>query len=98
MRVIILSLLMALGGGISLPAITAITVRHGKKMGYGMGMLMGLFYLAMATGLATGPILNGAIFDHVGLEAPFYSGGLVLLAGTILFTCLKSEYRISNKE
>jgi MFS family permease len=97
-QVIILSLLMALGGGVSLPAITAITVRYGKKMGYGMGMLMGLFYLAMATGLATGPILNGAIFDRVGLEAPFYFGGLILLAGTLLFTFLKSEYRMSNKE
>jgi MFS family permease len=95
-QVIILSLLMALGGGISLPAITATTVRHGKRMGYGMGMLMGLFYLAMATGLATGPIVNGAIFDYLGLEAPFYFGGFVLLAGTMLFTFLKSEYRMSK--
>jgi DHA1 family multidrug resistance protein-like MFS transporter len=91
-QVIVLSLFMALGGGISIPAMTAITVRHGKTMGYGMGMLMGLFYLAVAIGLATGPVLNGVIFDRLGVEAPFFFGGTILFVGTTIFLFfLKNE-------
>lgn len=84
-HVIVLSVLMALGGGISIPAMTAITVRHGKTMGYGMGMVMGLFYFAVATGLAIGPVLNGVIFDLADIKSPFFFGGFILFAGTMIF-------------
>lgn len=87
-QVIALSLFLAIGGGISIPAMTAITIEHGKAMKYGMGMLMGIFYLAVALGLATGPVLNGLIFDRIGLEASFFCGGAILFVGTAIFCFL----------
>jgi multidrug resistance protein len=73
----------ALGGILSLPAASALTVEEGRK--YGMGSTFGIFNMAMSIGMATGPILGGLIADMVNINSVFYFGAIVELSGVGLF-------------
>ncbi|MBA7697638.1 Tetracycline resistance protein, class B [subsurface metagenome] len=73
----------AIGGAISMPAATALTVEEGRK--FGMGSTMSILMMAMGIGFAIGPTLSGVIADSVDVNAVFYFGGAVGLIGTGLF-------------
>jgi len=73
----------AIGGAISMPAATALTVEEGRK--FGMGSTMSILMMAMGIGMAVGPPLSGVIADSVSINAVFYFGGIVGLIGTGLF-------------
>ena len=73
----------AIGGVISIPAATALTVKEGRK--FGMGSTMAIMMMAMSIGMALGPTLSGVIADSVDVNAVFYFGGVVGLIGTGLF-------------
>ena len=74
---------MGIGGGLALPAATAMAVEEGRT--YGMGSAMGLISLGMGLGLGTGPILAGGTSDSLGLPYAFYLATLVGLAGALAF-------------
>lgn len=74
------------GGAISLPAASALTVDEGRK--FGMASTIAIFNMAMSIGMALGPIASGAIADFSGLESVFYFGAGLSLIGTILFAWL----------
>jgi len=73
----------AIGGSISMPAASALTVDEGRK--FGMGTTMAMFAVAMSIGMAIGPILGGIIADYVGINSVFYLGAVMGLLGTSLF-------------
>jgi multidrug resistance protein len=73
----------AIGGAISMPAATALTVEEGRK--FGMGSTISILMMAMSIGFAVGPTLSGVIADSVDINAVFYFGGIVGLIGTGLF-------------
>ena len=73
----------AIGGAISMPAATALTVEKGRK--FGMGATMSIMMMAMSVGMALGPTLSGVIADSVGVNAVFYFGGVIGIIGTGLF-------------
>ena len=73
----------AIGGAISMPAATALTVEEGRK--FGMGSTISILMMAMGVGMAIGPPLSGVIADLVDVNAVFYFGGVVGLIGTGLF-------------
>jgi len=73
----------AIGGALSMPAATALSVEEGRK--FGMGSTMSILMMAMGIGFAAGPILSGVIADAVDINAVFYFGGAVGLIGTGLF-------------
>jgi MFS family permease len=73
----------AIGGAISMPAATALTVEEGRK--FGMGSTISMLMMAMSLGMAIGPPLSGVIADSVDVSAVFYFGGIVGLIGTGLF-------------
>jgi MFS family permease len=72
-----------LGVGLALPALTALVVEYGRRMGAGMGAAMGLFALSMSLGVFWGPLLGGWLIDLDGVGAAFYLAGLVSLAGAV---------------
>jgi len=74
------------GGAISLPAASALTVDEGRK--FGMASTIAIFNMAMSIGMALGPIASGAIADFSGLESVFYFGAGLSLIGTISFAWL----------
>ncbi|GAI86629.1 unnamed protein product, partial [marine sediment metagenome] len=69
----------AIGGAISMPAATALTVEEGRK--FGMGSTMSILMMAMSIGMVLGPTLSGVIADAVDINAVFYFGGAVGLIG-----------------
>lgn len=73
----------AIGGSISMPAASALTVDEGRK--FGMGATMAMFAVAMSIGMAIGPILGGIIADYVSINSVFYLGAVMGLLGTSLF-------------
>jgi MFS family permease len=73
-----------IGAGLALPALTALVVEYGRRMGAGMGAAMGLFALAMSLGVFFGPLLGGWLIDLAGIDASFYLAGLVALLGALI--------------
>ena len=74
---------MGIGGAISMPAATAITVKLGQSVG--MGTSMGLFNTAMSIGMIVAPLISGIIMDTLGLSYIFIVAGLISLFGTFVF-------------
>ena len=72
-----------LGGGISLPAASALTVEEGRK--FGMGSTIAIIAMAMSIGMAIGPLLGGVVADFVSIESVFYFAAGMALIGTSLF-------------
>ncbi len=75
--------LQGLGGAISMPASSALTVEEGRK--FGMGSTIAIFTMAMSIGMAIGPLLGGVINDFVNINSVFYFGASAGLIGTGLF-------------
>jgi len=82
-QVLLLCIFGSLGGALSMPAASAMTVREGRK--FGMGSTIAVFSIAFSMGMTIGPILSGAIRDFAGINAAFYSGAAMVLVGTGLF-------------
>ena len=75
--------LQGLGGAISMPASSALTVEEGRK--FGMGSTIAIFTMAMSIGMAIGPLLSGIIADFASINSVFYFGASAGLIGTCLF-------------
>jgi len=82
-QLLLLCVLLGIGGAISLPAASALTVDEGRKLG--MGTTIAIFTLAFSIGMAVGPLLGGVIADSVDINSVFYFGTAVGLIGTGLF-------------
>ncbi|HHJ11197.1 MAG TPA: MFS transporter, partial [Bacteroidetes bacterium] len=72
---LIIDMFMGIGGAISMPSASAITVIAGKR--YGMGASMGVFNTAMSVGMILAPLLSGMVMDTLGLIYIFYVAGIV---------------------
>ena len=81
-----------IGGAISMPATSALVVEEGRKLG--MGLAMAAFAMAFSIGMAIGPVLAGVIADSISINAVFYFGAIVGLAGTVLFIWLTRGYGV----
>lgn len=72
-----------LGGAVSIPAASALTVEEGRK--FGMGSTIAVLAVAFSIGMAIGPMLGGVIADFASIDLVFYFGAATALAGTGLF-------------
>ena len=80
---LIIDMFMGIGGAISMPSASAITVIAGKR--YGMGASMGVFNTAMSVGMILAPLLSGMVMDTLGLIYIFYVAGIVSVLGILIF-------------
>jgi MFS family permease len=78
------NLLLGIAGGIAMPALTALVVREGKKIGE-MGSMMSLFVLFHSIGMIIGPLLAGISAQFIGLTTTFVAGGVIGLLGVTGF-------------
>jgi len=78
-----ISAVIGVGSALQQPSIMAMTVIAGKD--HGMGSAMGIYNTAMSAGMVVAPLLGGAIMDLATIDWVFYVGGLIGIAGPILF-------------
>ena len=81
------SVCFGIGGGISMPAHSAITVIKGNAIG-AMGALMAIITMAHSLGMLAGALMGGVMMDLWKLHYVFPLGALVQLLGTLLFALL----------
>ena len=79
----VLAVLEGIGSGLALPPLTALAVAHGRQRGVGMGLTMGLFGLALSTGIFMGPVMGGLLTDWWGVGSAFYLAGVGGCAGAL---------------
>ncbi len=76
--------IFGIGGGVSMPAHSAITVIKGNEIG-GMGVLMAIITLAHSLGMLVGALMGGVMMDLWKLHYVFPLAALIQLVGTLLF-------------
>jgi DHA1 family tetracycline resistance protein-like MFS transporter len=70
--------LLALGGGLALPALTGVISR--RSTAREQGRVMGGVQATLSLTLILGPILAGLVFDAIGAPAPYLLGGALVAA------------------
>jgi MFS family permease len=93
---LLLNLLEGVGAGLALPALTAMTVAHGRRLEAGHGTVMGLFTLALSLGVFLGPLIGGELADLMGAggtDLSFYASGVMALLGAAALVWLSSDKR-----
>ena len=73
---------LALGSGIVIPAGLGLISRHADS--HEQGSVLGVNQSLGALGRALGPIWGGYVFQHLGHEWPFLTGGAVMLCVVVL--------------
>ncbi|MDM8540534.1 MFS transporter [Desulfococcaceae bacterium HSG9] len=84
---LIAGICFGIGGGISMPALSAITVIKGNVIG-AMGRLMAITTMAHSLGMMVGSLMGGVMMDLWKLHYVFPLGALIQLLGTLLFAFL----------
>lgn len=79
--------LFGVGGGIAMPAITALAVVNGEQK-KAMGSVMAILTVAHSLGMLTGAVAAGLAMDFFSLRLAFPVSGLVMALGTLVFACL----------
>ncbi len=86
-HIAIINAFLGLSAGISIPAVMAISVIEGRKVGY-MGSVMGLMAQAHSLGMFFGPILAGLLMQFISIKWTFIISGFILASGTGLIYLL----------
>jgi MFS transporter, DHA1 family, multidrug resistance protein len=71
------SILIGIGGGIAAPSVMALAVVAGRESG-GMASMMSLLAVANSFGMIAGPVLVGAIIDHLSARVGFMTSGTLM--------------------
>ncbi len=79
-----------IGGGVVVPAITAICVIEGSRE-KAMGSVMALLTIGHSLGMLGGSLLAGVLMDLVSLKSSFIAGSVVVVAGTLFFIWVTRE-------
>lgn len=70
-----------LGSALMMPALMALTVKIGKRIG--MGTAMGAYNTAMSLGMISAPLLGGVAMDAFSINAVFLLGGMIGVCAAI---------------
>lgn len=79
--------LFGIGGGISMPAVSALAVVKGEEK-QAMGSVMSVMTVAHSMGMFTGALLAGLSMDFFTLSHAFPCGFLIMVSGTLVFPVL----------
>jgi len=82
-QIILATTLLGLFSALSQPASTAMLVEEGTH--YGMGNTVGIFNGAMNLGFIFGPIFGAFILSIFGIDAVFYSAGIIGASAILIF-------------
>ncbi len=76
-----------IGGGTSLPALSALAVEQGRDS-QSLGSVMSLLTMAHSLGMLLGSLIAGVTMDFLELRLAFPMGAIIMAAGLIHFTWL----------
>ena len=79
-------LVISVGGGLALPAMTAIVAEEGRSLG--AGSTMGVLNTGMSIGQIAGSLLTGIIMDLYDIQAAFNIGGVLGFFSIVIFYLL----------
>ncbi|WP_289018814.1 MFS transporter [Desulfobacter postgatei] len=79
--------LFGLGGGIAMPALTALAVIKGEQR-QAMGSVMAILTSAHSLGMFTGSVMAGLAMDFFSLSYAFPCGSVVMALGVLVFPVL----------
>jgi MFS family permease len=86
------NVLFGAGGGISVPAVMAMTVIIGRKTD-SMGSLMALLTMGHSLGMLMGPVLAGIMTDVFHLSLAFMGGTVLMVIGVVVALLLTSGFQ-----
>ena len=94
---VIASVLFGLGGGISMPALMAMTVIKGSRIN-AMGSIMALMTVAHSLGMLCGALVGGFMMDFFQLRRAFPLGAVVMMmcTGFFLVSTYPQKQRINK--
>jgi predicted MFS family arabinose efflux permease len=78
------AIVFGLGGGISIPALSAMAVFEGKKTD-SQGTVMSLLTMAHSMGMLTGSLIAGLTMDYFSLNHAFPFASVIMAAGILYF-------------
>jgi len=81
------NILWGISGGFAMPALSALAVEEGKRIG-GMGTLMSILVMCHSIGMIIGPLLAGAIAEFLNITIVFFTAALTALIGVGVFALL----------
>ena len=81
------NVIFGIGGGISMPPLTALAVIKGRRV-KAMGSVMALLTVAHSFGMLLGALIGGFMMDMFQLRQAFAGGSLIMAAGVMLFAAL----------
>ncbi|OQY52713.1 MAG: MFS transporter [Desulfobacteraceae bacterium 4572_89] len=87
--------LFGIGGGISMPAITALAVIKGDRK-KAMGSVMSVMTVAHSLGMLTGSLIAGLAMDFFSLKFAFPCGMIFMAAGTIAFLFFYNQHGLNG--
>ncbi|MDZ7728155.1 MAG: MFS transporter [Dehalococcoidia bacterium] len=83
---LLLFFFVGVGEAIALPAINAVMVEAGRKVG--MGAVTGTAQMGQSAGFLGGSVIGALVVELWGLEAVFRYAGIVVVLGAVLFVLL----------
>jgi MFS family permease len=86
------SLLIGIGGGISMPAILAMSVTMGKNKS-AMGFIMAILTMGHSLGMLIGPVISGLLMDLVDFRTAFLGISITMTVVTTSTFFLTAENR-----
>ncbi len=86
-----------IGGGISLPAVSAVAVIEGKKEN-ALGSVMSILTIAHSLGMLAGSLIAGLTMDYLKLSYAFPMGAVIMAAGLVGFIVMVSLNRIERRD
>ena len=87
--------LFGIGGGISMPAITALAVVKGDEK-KAMGSVMSVMTMAHSLGMLTGSLIAGLAMDFFSLKFAFPCGMVFMAIGTLAFLFFYNHHHWSR--
>jgi predicted MFS family arabinose efflux permease len=86
--------IIAVGNGLGGPAMQGLLSRQAEA--HEQGTLMGVSASLSSLARVAGPIFAGAVFDHIGMSAPYWFGALSMFAGLILIRAAARDARVAS--
>jgi len=88
--------MFGIGGGISMPAISALAVIKGEEK-KAMASIMSVMTVAQSLGMFTGSMAAGIVMDFYNLGLSFPCGAFIMAVGTLCYFLFSSDISSNNK-